>query len=158
MIYLNFYIGNTSLTVNKKNVSNVLVKCAAELEGNPVLRVLEVEEAGVDLPNRRSKCWKVTVPYGMKSLMENSNIYPIGWSHRRFFERSNGNKRTKISNPRDRVLDAEMKEVEEKQASQMTEEEDPRFRSLVEEKARQLVLAHQQLPSSEGTKPQILQL
>ena len=36
-------------------------------------------------PNPRSRCWKVSVAYAQKELMENDLLYPSGWSHRRFF-------------------------------------------------------------------------
>ena len=73
-----FYVGNTNLPVTKEFLNKVLVKCAAKLEGTPELQVLEVEEANKDLQFRRTKSWKVTVPYSMKSVMENSELYPPG--------------------------------------------------------------------------------
>ena len=36
-------------------------------------------------PDPRSKCWKVTVPYAFNDLMEKDELYPSGWSHRKFF-------------------------------------------------------------------------
>ena len=33
----------------------------------------------------RTKCWKVVVPYNFKQLMEKDELYPPGWTHRKFF-------------------------------------------------------------------------
>ena len=100
-----FYVGNTSLLSTKELVTKVLVKCAAGVGESLALEVLEVEEANTNFPNRRTKSWKVTVPYSMKALMENSNNYPVVWTHRRYFvERPSGNKRTKITNQADEIL------------------------------------------------------
>ena len=134
---LNFYVGNTSLKVTREVMKTVLVKRATEMEESLDLEVLEVEEAGPDFPNRRTKCWKVTVPYSMKALMEKSELYPPGWTHRRFFERPSNNKRTKVTNQNDAILQKILQTAEEKME---VAEEDPRIQKLVEEKARQLIL------------------
>ena len=34
------------------------------------------------------------MPYKMKELMQQSSLYPSGWTHRRFFEQRNKNVRT----------------------------------------------------------------
>ena len=84
---LDFYVGNTGIQVTQDKVKEVLVKCAAGLPDNNVaLQVLNVEEIGKELANRRSKCWKVTVPYSMKEVMQQSSLYPNSWTHRRFFQ------------------------------------------------------------------------
>ena len=36
-------------------------------------------------PNPRTRSWVVRVPYKFKSLMENPEFYPCGWSHRKYF-------------------------------------------------------------------------
>ena len=90
---LDFYVGNTSLDVTGEDVKQVLVRCATGVEGNTAqLEVLEVKEIGTDLANRRTRCWKVKVPYKLKELMQQSSLYPSGWTHRRFFEQRSGNK------------------------------------------------------------------
>jgi hypothetical protein len=92
---LDFYVGNTSLDVTEDDVKQVLVRCATDVQGNTAhLEVLEVKEIGTDLANRKTKCWKVKVPFKMKELMQQSSLYPSGWTHRRFFEQRNKNVRT----------------------------------------------------------------
>ena len=57
------------------------------LPDKPKLDVLEVKclnNFEIE-PNPRSKCWKVTVPYSFRELMELDELYPSGWSHRKFF-------------------------------------------------------------------------
>ena len=48
-------------------------------------------------PNPRTKCWKVTVPYLFKDIMERDEFYPSGWSHRKWFS---GNGRNGVQNKR----------------------------------------------------------
>ena len=45
-----------------------------------------VDEIGKEIVNRRTKCWKVTVPYSMKETMQLSSLYPNSWTHRRYFQ------------------------------------------------------------------------
>ena len=91
---LDFYVGNTSLEMSSEQVKQVLVRCAAGVQGNTAhLEVLEVKEIGTDLANRRTRCWKVTVPHALKELMKESSLYPSGWTHRRFFVPRPSNKR-----------------------------------------------------------------
>ena len=90
---LDFYVGNTSLDMTGEDVKHVLVRCATGVQGNTAhLEVLEVKEIGTDLANRRTRCWKVKVPYKLKELMQQYSLYPSGWTHRRFFEQRSGNK------------------------------------------------------------------
>ena len=91
---LDFYVGNTSIEMTSEQLKQVLVRCAAGIQGNTAhLEVLNVEEIGTDLPNRRTRCWKVTVLHGLKELMKESSLYPSGWTHRRFFVPRPSNKR-----------------------------------------------------------------
>ena len=84
---LDFYVGNTGIKVTEEKVKEVLVKCAAGLQDNPVaLDVIDVKEIGQEIVNRRTKCWKVTVPYSMKETMQQSSLYPSSWTHRRYFQ------------------------------------------------------------------------
>jgi hypothetical protein len=95
---LDFYVGNISMEMSSEQVKEVLVRCAAGLQGNTAhLGVLEVKEIGTDLPNRRTRCWKVRVPHALKELMQQSSLYPKGWTHRRYFEQRSGNKRAKTA-------------------------------------------------------------
>ena len=68
-------------------IKTVMKNSAAKLPEEPVLEVLEAKCLNnfERDPNPRSKCWKVIVPYRFKELMESDELYPSGWSHRRFF-------------------------------------------------------------------------
>ena len=80
-------MGNTGIQVTEDKVKQVLVKCAAGLQDSPVaLEVISVDEIGKEIVNRRTKCWKVTVPYSMKETMQLSSLYPNSWTHRRYFQ------------------------------------------------------------------------
>ena len=81
---LQYYIGNTPGKATAEVIKKVLSKCSVPLtEGAP----LEVED--VELltqgDNPRTKCWRVVVPYQHMTLMENPELYPEGWRHRKFF-------------------------------------------------------------------------
>ena len=62
----------------------MLKKCAAHLDGGGNFEVLDVELLTLE-ENPRSKCWKVTVPFRLKGLMEMDELYPPGWKHRKFY-------------------------------------------------------------------------
>ena len=81
---VNYYIGNTDKRADGDIIARVLKKCAAPLEGGADLEVLEVELLTAE-ENPRTKCWKVTVPYKFKDLMEKDDLYLPGWKHRKFF-------------------------------------------------------------------------
>jgi hypothetical protein len=70
------------------------VKCAAGLEGAPALTVVDVKLLTKE-ENPRSKCWKVTVPYKFKEVMEKDELYHSGWTHRKFFGARNSQNRQK---------------------------------------------------------------
>jgi hypothetical protein len=78
-----FYVGNTNPILTSDIVVKVLVKCAAGLEGSPVLEVLQVEEAGTELVNRRTKCWKVLVTRGPRSQAKVTLCWWWHWKRRR---------------------------------------------------------------------------
>ena len=84
---LDIFIGNTNPLTTPEMIKTVMKNSAAKLPDQPMLEVLEAKCLNnfERDPNPRSKCWKVTVPYAFKELMENDELYPSGWSHRRFF-------------------------------------------------------------------------
>ena len=58
--------------------------------------------------NPRSKCWKVTVPYKFKEVMEKGELYHAGWTHRKFFGARNGKgkqKQLRLEDPVERELE-----------------------------------------------------
>ena len=77
-----FWIGNTHPKTSKENVEHVLKKCAEE-KGIQNFKVDDVFCLTKDA-EPRTKTWKVTVPGRLKDLMEDSAMYPAGWSHRTF--------------------------------------------------------------------------
>ena len=81
---VDFYIGNTDNRADGDIILHVLKKCAAPLEGGADLEVLEVELLTAE-ENPRTKCWRVSVPFKYRSLMEKDDLYPPGWKHRKFF-------------------------------------------------------------------------
>ena len=80
---VDFYIGNTDKRADGDIIACVLKKCAAPLDGGKDLEVLEVELLTLE-ENPRSKCWRISVPFKFKVLME-KDIYLPGWKHRKFF-------------------------------------------------------------------------
>ena len=81
---VDYYICNTDKRADGDIIKRVLKKCAAPIEGGNDLEVLEVELLNTE-ENQRTKCWRVSVPFKFKVLMENDELYPPGWKHRRFF-------------------------------------------------------------------------
>ena len=63
----------------------MLVKCAKGVDAATQFSVVEVEQLAVHIENPRTKCWKVVVPYKFKQMMEKDELYPPGWTHRKFF-------------------------------------------------------------------------
>ena len=84
----------------------MLIQCAAGLEGSPVFKVL-----GVKLltrgDNPRTKCWKITVPFKFKEIMEKDELYHAGWTHRKFYNpkvsSKNDSKHPRIDDPIERM-------------------------------------------------------
>ena len=84
---IDIFVGNTNPQATPEIIKDVLIKYAGNLPDNPVLNVLEVKclnNMEIE-PHPRSRCWKVSVAYAQKDLMDNDELYPAGWSHRKFF-------------------------------------------------------------------------
>ena len=89
------YVGGTNLGATEQEVRAVLKECAAALEGGDKLEMLKVEKL-TGHASARTQSWKLTVPYSCKQLLENSALYPPGWTHRAYFApRGERNKRLK---------------------------------------------------------------
>ena len=110
---LQYYIGNTPGKASKDVIKKVLQKCSEPLlaGGEP----LEVEELELltQVDNPRTKCWRIVVPYKFMSLMENPELYPEGWRHRRFFGTRKVQEKSKQPRLDNNVVDDIMKEVEQ---------------------------------------------
>ena len=84
---LDIFIGNTHPKATEEKIKEVLLLCAENIPGKPNLIIDEVKCLNnMELePNPRTKCWRLTVPYSCKSVVEDDNLYPKGWSHRKFY-------------------------------------------------------------------------
>ena len=80
-----YYIGNTTPRATKEIIESVLIKCAEGVETGTLFSVVEVQQLATHIVDPRTKCWKVVVPYKYKNLMEKDELYPSGWTHRKFF-------------------------------------------------------------------------
>ena len=92
------FVGNTNPRATPDIITKVMKKCALDLPEKIELEVHEVKCLNnLDTePNPRTKCWKISVPYKYKELMERDELYPTGWSHRKFFApRQNNAKKPK---------------------------------------------------------------
>ena len=72
------YISNTNNKSDSDTIKKVLETCAAKIDQNNGFKVIKVEPLTKD-PNPRTRCWKVTVPFKFKDLMDNNELYPSGW-------------------------------------------------------------------------------
>ena len=75
-------MGNTTPRATPDIIKAVLVKSATQLTKD--LQVLEVTCLTNGIDNPRTKSWKVKVPYKDKELMEKNELYPEGWTYRKF--------------------------------------------------------------------------
>ena len=82
------YVSNTSNTSDKESIIKVLETTASKIEDTVGFKVINAELLTKDL-NPRTKCWKVSVPYKFRELMENDELYPAGWRYRKFFASRN---------------------------------------------------------------------
>jgi hypothetical protein len=82
------YISNTANTTEKESIMKVLETTASKIEHTEGFKVINAECLTKDL-NPRTKCWKVSVPYKFRDLMENDELYPAGWRYRKFFSSRN---------------------------------------------------------------------
>ena len=107
---LQYYISNTPGHSSGDLVKKVLEKCSAPLlGGNATLTVLDVECLTKE-EEPRTRCWKIVVPFKFKNIMENDELYPEGWRHRKFF---GGRKLTDQKKKQPRLEDPRLKEAEQ---------------------------------------------
>ena len=78
---------------------------------------MEVQQLATHLVNPRTLCWKVVVPYKYKQLMEKDELYPPGWTHRKFFgPRKAKENPAKHARMDDQLVTEALKEKERKEA------------------------------------------
>ena len=95
---LQYYIGNTPAKANSEVIKKVLAKCSEPLLTGDILQVEDIELLTLE-DNPRTKCWRVVVPYKYMSMMDNAELYPEGWRHRKFF----GSRKAKDQNKKPRM-------------------------------------------------------
>ena len=90
------FIGNTNPGSTETIIKDVLLQCSEsvpeEMKLQEPLQVLEVvclTRPSTDGTPLRTKCWKVVVPNKFREHMMRHEAFPMGWSHRRFFPKSN---------------------------------------------------------------------
>ena len=112
------FVGNTNPRATDVIVAAVLKDCAKDMPEKPELEILSVRcltNPERD-PNPRTKSWVVRVPFMFKSLMENDDLYPAGWSHRKYFparNQTNQNKRMHLdpNDPVNRMMEQQAKNI-----------------------------------------------
>ena len=55
------------------------------MDKDTTFSIVKVEQLATYIVDPRTKCWKVVVPYKFKQLMEKDELYPGGWTNRKFF-------------------------------------------------------------------------
>ena len=108
-------------------IGAILAKCAQALDPDSGFKVVQVEQLATHIINPRTKSWKVTVPYKFASLMDRDEMFPPGWSHRKFFGApgsGNSGNPAKQARTDDGVVTQVMKEIERKEVEEKQEEED----------------------------------
>ena len=100
------HIGNVNPEATEDMVKKAIVDCANSLQEKP--EELKEEQVKVEMvrrreedPNPRTRAWKLTVPNLWREVVvERSDFYPRGWSHRQWFNRSNYKKKDEQAGPR----------------------------------------------------------
>ena len=107
---IEIFIGNTNPLATEELIKQVLVKAMDGMEDKPA--ALDKGDIKVECknnlalePNPRTKCWKVSVPYLFKEIMEKDEFFPSGWSHRRWFSGNGKNGMQNKKSRQDAILD-----------------------------------------------------
>ena len=87
-------------------VRKAIVESANSLQEKP--EELKEEQVKVEMvrrreedPNPRTRAWKLTVPHLWREVVvDRSDFYPRGWSHRQWFNRSSFKKKEEPARPR----------------------------------------------------------
>ena len=119
---LEYYVGNTTPRATPEIIKAVLVKSATKLEKD--LQVLEVTCLTYGFESPRSKSWKVKVPYKYKELMEQNDLYPEGWTYRKFFAPRSANQGRGSSNKKVRHDDHLVDDILRDSNHQVTQQGD----------------------------------
>ena len=93
---IEMYISNTSNKSDNDAIKKVLETSAANIDISLNFKVTKVELLTKEA-NPRTKCYKVTVPFKHRELMENEELYPAGWRYRKFYSARNIRNKSNIS-------------------------------------------------------------
>ena len=85
---IEMYISNTSNKSDNDAIKKALETSAANIDISINFKVTKVELLTKEA-NPRTKCYKVTVPFKHRELMENDQLYPAGWRYRKFYAARN---------------------------------------------------------------------
>ena len=85
---IEMYISNTSNKSDNDAIKKALETSAANIDISINFKVTKVELLTKEA-NPRTKCYKVTVPFKHRELMENDELYPAGWRYRKFYAARN---------------------------------------------------------------------
>ena len=99
------HIGNVNPAATEDMVRRAIIESANNIQEKP--EVLKEEQVKVEMvrrreedPNPRTRAWKMTVPHLWREMVVNrSDFYPRGWSHRQWFNRSNFKRREELAGP-----------------------------------------------------------
>ena len=99
------------------------MKCATEIGKD--LQVLDVKCLTTGMDNPRTRSWKVKVPYKFKELMEKNELYPEGWTYRKFFAPRNANQGAgnKKARQDDELVQQVLQEQQQKQQQNQQQEQ-----------------------------------
>ena len=124
---LQYYISNTPGHSTDELIKKVLQKCSAPLLKDQDMLNIHKVECLTREEEPRTRCWKVEVPFKFKDLMENDELYPVGWRHRKFFgDRRNTQQKSKHAKLADsRVKEAEQ-EIEKERLELLQRQEEER--------------------------------
>ena len=134
-----------------------MAKCAKAIQPETNFCVLEVQQLATHLVNPRTKSWKIVVPYKYKQLMEMDQMYPPGWSHRKYFGARQA-KDNPAKHPRkdDTLVDEVMQEQEQLRAEEKRLMEEKRLsdeaaRLEAERKAREEQVSENEISGGNPT-------
>ena len=107
--HLQYYISNTPGDATPELIKKVLEKCSAPLLKDQAILTVHKVDCLTKEDDARTRCWKVAVPFKFKDVMENDELYPEGWRHRKFF----GGRPKQQPNKQPRLEDTRLKEAEQ---------------------------------------------
>ena len=88
---IQYWIGNTTPTLDTESLKEALVVCADNLNDGSLpkmetkdMEIIELTPTNIENPHSRS--WRITVPAKFKNIFDKDNLYPAPWRHRKFYQ------------------------------------------------------------------------